>query len=132
MRRRLPTTNVQLQWIPPNFIYLINLADSQRRLGRAHDARTAYRKAIDIALLALEQDPRKGHYRAYVAYISARLGDRKRAENEIAQALQMSRGEIKVIRNAVLTYRDTRRTRPRDPGPQWSQTGTAPGTRSPT
>ena len=89
---------------PGNFIYLENLADSQRRLGRLRDARTAYRKAMDIALLALEQDPRRGYDRGFVAYISARLGDRKRAENEIAQALQMSRGEIEVIRSAVLTY----------------------------
>jgi hypothetical protein len=36
--------------------------------------------------------------------MSARLGDRKNAKNEIAQALQMSKGETKVIRNAVLTY----------------------------
>jgi len=89
---------------PTSYISVENLADSQRRLGRMHDARVAYRKAMDIALLALEQDPRKGYERGYVAYISARLGDRKRAENEIAQALQMSRGETKVIRHAVLTY----------------------------
>jgi len=89
---------------PTSYISVENLADSQRRLGRVHDARVAYRKAMDIALLALEQDPRKGYERGYVAYISARLGDRKRAENEIAQALQMSRGETKVIRHAVLTY----------------------------
>jgi hypothetical protein len=39
-----------------------------------------------------------------VAYIAARFGDRKRAEDEIAQALQLSPGETKVIRSAVLTY----------------------------
>jgi tetratricopeptide (TPR) repeat protein len=89
---------------PANFIYLENLADSERRLGRVHESMAAYRKAMDIALSALEQDPRKGYDRGYVAYISARLGDRKRAKNEIAQALQMSSGETKVIRNAVLTY----------------------------
>ncbi len=89
---------------PAEYVYLENLADAERRLGRQHDANTAYRKAMDIALSALEQDPRKGYDRGFVAYTSARLGDRKRAENEIAQALQMSRGETKVIRNAVLTY----------------------------
>ena len=76
----------------------------ERRLGRLRDAGAAYRKAMDIALSQLEQDPRKGYDRGYVAYISARLGDRKRAESEIAQALRMSRDETKVIRNAVLTY----------------------------
>ena len=89
---------------PAEYIYLENLADSERRLGRLRDAGAAYRKAMDIALSQLEQDPRKGYDRGYVAYISARLGDRKRAESEIAQALRMSRDETKVIRNAVLTY----------------------------
>ena len=89
---------------PAEYVYLENLADAERRLGRQHEADAAYRKAMDIALSALEQDPRKGYDRGFVAYTSARLGDRKRAENEIAQALQMSRGETKVIRNAVLTY----------------------------
>ncbi len=78
---------------PAEYIYLENLADSERRLGRLHEANAAYRKAMDIALLALEQDPRKGYDRGLIAYISARLGDRKRAENEIAQALQMSRAK---------------------------------------
>jgi eukaryotic-like serine/threonine-protein kinase len=89
---------------PTNYIYLVNLADSERRLGRLRDADAAYSTAMDIALSALEQDPRKGSHRGFIAYIKARLGDRKRAESEIAQALQMSKGETKVIRNAVLTY----------------------------
>lgn len=39
-----------------------------------------------------------------MVYIAARVGDRRRAEDEIAQALRMSPGETKVIRNVVLTY----------------------------
>jgi len=89
---------------PFEYVYLENQADSERRLGQVQDANAAYRKAMDIAMVALKQDPRKGYDRGFVAYISARLGDRKRAEDEIAQALQMSKGETKVIRNAVLTY----------------------------
>jgi eukaryotic-like serine/threonine-protein kinase len=89
---------------PTNYVFLQNLADSERRLGRLHDARAAYQKAMHIALMALERDPREGYDRGFVAYIFARLGDRKRAENEIAQALQLSKGETKVTRKAVLTY----------------------------
>ncbi len=89
---------------PSEYVYLQNLADSERRLGRVHDARAAYRKAMDIAMMALMRDPRKGYDRGFVAYISARLGDRRRAEDEIAQALQISKDESKVIRKAVLTY----------------------------
>lgn len=89
---------------PEDYLYLENLADSDRRLGRAQEADAAYRKARDIALGMLTRNPLNGYVRGYVAYISARLGDRKRAEDEIAQALQMSNGETKVIRHAVLTY----------------------------
>jgi serine/threonine protein kinase/tetratricopeptide (TPR) repeat protein len=89
---------------PAGLLYVENLADSDRRLGHLREAKVEYSKAMAIALSELEMDPRQGLARGYVAYISARLGDRKRAESEIAQALRMSRGETKVMRNAVLTY----------------------------
>jgi len=89
---------------PSYYICLENLADSNRRLGRVRDANAAYRQAMDLALATLKENPRLGYPRGYVAYIAARLGDRKRAEDEIAQALQLSPGETKVIRSAVLTY----------------------------
>jgi tetratricopeptide (TPR) repeat protein len=89
---------------PSEYVYLENLADSYRRLGRSQEATTAYRKAMDLALAVLKQNPRLGYDRGFVAYISARLGNRRRAEDEIAQALQLSPSETKVIRNAVLTY----------------------------
>jgi tetratricopeptide (TPR) repeat protein len=89
---------------PSDYVYVENLADSDRRLGRLRDARKAYRKAMDIALANLRENPRLGYPRAFVAYIAARLGDRKRAEDEIGQALQLSPDDNKVIRNAVLTY----------------------------
>ena len=89
---------------PSEYVYLENLADSYRRLGHLQEATTAYRKAMDLALAVLKQNPRLGYDRGFVAYISARLGDRQRAEDEIAQALQLSPSETKVIRNAVLTY----------------------------
>ena len=89
---------------PSSYISVENLADSNRRLGRVRDANAAYRQAMDLALATLKENPRLGYPRGYVAYIAARLGDRKRAEDEIAQALQLSPRETKVIRHAVLTY----------------------------
>ncbi len=86
------------------YVYWENLADSLRRLGRPREANAAYTKAMDLAMEVLKENPRLGYPRGYVAYISARLGDRKRAEDEIAQALQISPGGTKVIRSAVLTY----------------------------
>ena len=89
---------------PNEYINLENLADSYRRLGRVREANAAYRGAMDLAMKTLKENPRLGYPRGYVAYIAARLGDRNRAEDEIAQALQLSPGETKVIRHAVLTY----------------------------
>ena len=84
--------------------YLLNLGDSSRRLGRAADAAAAYRSGRDLALNELKQNPRNGYTRAFVGYFAARLGDRARAEEEIGQALQLSPGDGKVIRRAVLTF----------------------------
>ncbi len=89
---------------PSYYVYFENLADSLRRLGRAREASAAYTKAMDLAMEVLKENPRLGYPRGFVAYIAARLGDRRRAEDEIAQARQMSPGETKVIRSAVLTY----------------------------
>ncbi len=85
-------------------VYLLNLGDSSRRLGRAADAAAAYRGGMDLALNELKQNPRNAYTRAFVGYFAARLGNRDRAEDEIGQALQFSPGDGKVIRRAVLTF----------------------------
>jgi serine/threonine protein kinase/Tfp pilus assembly protein PilF len=87
-----------------DFVYPLNLGDSCRRLGRAAEAVAAYRSGWKLALNDLKQNPSSGYSRAFVAYFAARLGDRARAEEEIGQALQLSPGDGKVIRRAVLTF----------------------------
>jgi serine/threonine-protein kinase len=87
-----------------NDIYLLNLGDCYRRLGRKADATGAYRRAMDLAQGELRQDPRRGSTRAFVAYFAAMLGDRGRAEEEMVQAQQLSPGDARVIRRAVLMY----------------------------
>jgi tetratricopeptide (TPR) repeat protein len=89
---------------PSDYLYRLNLADSYRRLGRIVEAQAEYRKALDSARSELKQNPESGYVRAFVAYFSVRLGDRHRAEDEIAQALQSSPGNARVILRAVLTY----------------------------
>jgi len=88
---------------PSNILYL-NLGDSQRRLNRRAEAESAYRKALDMGDTDLLQDPWDGVARATVAYASARLGDYKRAEMEIAQAVQFLSYNAVVQRLAVQTY----------------------------
>lgn len=87
-----------------NSVYLLNLGDSCRRLGRGAEATAAYRSAMELSMAELKQNPRRGYTRAFVGYFAARLGDRARAANEIEQALQFSPGDGKVIRRAALTY----------------------------
>ena len=59
---------------------------------------------VDLAGSDLLQDPRGGLPRSLVAYASARLGDTKRAEMEIVQALKFSPNDSKVLRFGALTY----------------------------
>jgi tetratricopeptide (TPR) repeat protein len=89
---------------PNEYVYMENLADTYRWLGRPEDARGWYRKAMSLAWKELNQNPTLGYPRSFVAYTAARLGQRKTAENEIGQALQSSPGNNKVVINAVLTY----------------------------
>jgi serine/threonine protein kinase/tetratricopeptide (TPR) repeat protein len=89
---------------PNDYVVLLNLADSERLLGRIKEARINYRKAMDLSLSELSQSPGSGLARAFFAYFAARLGDRKRAEDEIRQALRLSPGDNTVIRRAILTY----------------------------
>jgi tetratricopeptide (TPR) repeat protein len=68
------------------------------------DSETAFRRGLEQAENAMARDPRDGVLRSRLAFLSARLGDRKRAESEIAQALQLS-PESNVTRGAaVWTY----------------------------
>jgi serine/threonine protein kinase/tetratricopeptide (TPR) repeat protein len=100
----VPYFNRAIALDPSEYLYLLNLGDSAWRLRRFGDANAAYRKAMDLALEELKGNPRLGRTRAFVAYFAARLGDKNRAEQEIGQALQLSPGDNKVKRRAVLTY----------------------------
>src|SRR5262249_22307847 len=89
---------------PNDYVVLLNLADAQRLLGRKREAVPNYQKGLELSLAELTQSPGSGFSRAFFAYFAARLGDRKRAEDEIRQALRLSPGDNTVIRRAILTY----------------------------
>lgn len=89
---------------PHKYLYLLNLADSNRRLGQIRSAQAGYRKGLQLALSELSDNPRNAYVRAIVAYFAARVGLRGRAKDEIKQALQLSPGDNRVILRAVLTY----------------------------
>ncbi|MGE5321265.1 MAG: hypothetical protein ACM3SW_00275, partial [Actinomycetota bacterium] len=81
-----------------------NLGDALRRLHRRPAARTAYTRALDLASAEIRNNPRAGFQRAFVGYLAARLGQRGRAIDETAEALQLYPQDSKVLRRAVLTY----------------------------
>jgi tetratricopeptide (TPR) repeat protein len=88
----------------PNAIFYEDLGDAYRHLGRRREAAAAYRKAWDMNLAALAQNPRDGYIRARTAFLAACLGDRSRALSEIAQALAIAPDEARVIRYAAFTF----------------------------
>src|SRR5262249_40278564 len=82
----------------------VNLGEVYRRTGRLREAGSTFRRAMDLALVELQENPRSGFARAYIAYCAARLDRKEQAEAEIAQAVRLSPGDDRGIRRAVLTY----------------------------
>jgi serine/threonine protein kinase/tetratricopeptide (TPR) repeat protein len=89
---------------PREYLYLLNLGDSNRRLGHIKAAKEEYRQALQLTRAELEQNPGNGSARASAAYFAARLGERGWAEGEIGQALRSSPADNRIIRWAALTY----------------------------
>jgi tetratricopeptide (TPR) repeat protein len=90
--------------VPGRYLLWMNLGDAYRRMGLPTESSRAYRRALELAVKEIARDPRDGESRARVAYICARLGERQRAESEIAQALQSSSAAPDVRQLAVWTY----------------------------
>jgi tetratricopeptide (TPR) repeat protein len=72
---------------PGKYVWWKNLGVAYRRLGLIGQSEQASRRALDLAEAELRQNPRSSILRASIAYLAARLGDRARAESELAQAL---------------------------------------------
>jgi serine/threonine protein kinase/tetratricopeptide (TPR) repeat protein len=89
---------------PDDYTVLLNLGDTNRRLGRTKEAKVNYRKAMRSALAELGQNPRDAYARALVGYLAAQLGDHQRSREEIKQSLRSAPDDNSVIRRAVLTY----------------------------
>jgi tetratricopeptide (TPR) repeat protein len=89
---------------PGDTIDWLNLGNAERWQGHSVEARAAFRKVKDLALVELQQNPQSGYIRAFVAYAKLRLGDNAAAEEEIGQALHSAAGDSQVIHFAALIY----------------------------
>ncbi|MGA2371892.1 MAG: protein kinase domain-containing protein [Candidatus Korobacteraceae bacterium] len=89
---------------PGEYIIWFNLGDADRRLQRRSAARDAYQHGLSMAEPQLQQNPQNAFARAFAGYFFARLGQRSRALDEMAQALHAAPANSTVGRVAVLTY----------------------------
>ena len=87
-----------------DFLLWLNLGISRHRAGFTNDAQAAFRRGLGFADDAVQRDPHNGKARAYLAYLCARVGDSRRAESEVAQALQFSPNDKITRLTAAETY----------------------------
>jgi tetratricopeptide (TPR) repeat protein len=93
-----------LKLSPSQYLSWKNLGDAYRRTNRKDESRKAYLQALDLAENEITRNPRDGLLRARLAFLCARLGDNKRAESEIGQALHDSPEDTSAQWEAVEVY----------------------------
>jgi tetratricopeptide (TPR) repeat protein len=100
----IPLLQRAVKMTPNDSLPWISLGTACRRANLPRESRDAYRNGLVQAEKALARDPRNGDERSRLAYLAARLGDRKRAEQQIAEALQSSPDSKVTLDTAVWTY----------------------------
>jgi Flp pilus assembly protein TadD len=89
---------------PNRYLSWMDLAICYRRTNHAAESASANRKGLAAVEKEIAQNPRNGYVRAVLAYLSARLGDRTRAESEVAQAVRLAPNDSDTIGAAANTY----------------------------
>ncbi|HTM49831.1 MAG TPA: protein kinase [Bryobacteraceae bacterium] len=89
---------------PERYQWWMNLGASYRRIGLESESGKATRRALELAEKEMAQNPRSGRIRSHLAYLCAKLGNRTRAESEIAQALLLSPNDTGALYAAAQTY----------------------------
>ena len=103
-RKAIPYISKALEIGPEEYLWWMNLGTACRRAGLKSRSNEAYRKGFDMAEAEMIRAPRSGTVRAYVAYLAAQLRDRRRAESEIAEALELSPNDSDTRWAAATTY----------------------------
>jgi tetratricopeptide (TPR) repeat protein len=100
----IPFLRRALTGLREQYLVLMNLGTAYRRSDQPEASRQAYERSLELAEKELDRDPRDGLVRSRVAYLSAILGNRTRAESEIAQALRLSPEDADARDMAVDVY----------------------------
>jgi serine/threonine protein kinase/tetratricopeptide (TPR) repeat protein len=103
-REAIPQFLRALSLNPNRYLSWMDLAICYRRTGHAAESGSANRKGLAAAEKEMAQNPRDGYVRAVLAYLCARLGDRTRAESEVAQAVRLSPNDSDTLWVAATTY----------------------------
>ena len=86
------------------YLWWMNVGIAYRRVNQLADSERATQRGLTLAEKELTRDPRNGQVRSHLAYLCARLGNRSRAESEVAQALQLSPDDAETRSASALTY----------------------------
>jgi serine/threonine protein kinase len=89
---------------PRQSIVWFDLGRALRRSNSAAEANRAWQRGLESTEKEAARDPRDGAVTARLAYFCARLGNRRRAEAEMARALQLSPESSDARGTAVLTW----------------------------
>lgn len=103
-REAIPNIKRAFDLGPETHLEWEHLGTAYRLVGLISNSQRAYRRGLNLAEAKMIQNPRSGIVRAHLAYLYTQLGERRRAEFEIAQALQLSPSEAQTRWMAALTY----------------------------
>jgi Flp pilus assembly protein TadD len=103
-KEAIPNLVRALELKPLSYLPWMELGVCYSRVGLSSEAAHARRRGLELAQSEVARNPRNGRHRSFLAYFCAQMGDRGRAESEIAQALQLSPQDLGTHFTAALTY----------------------------
>ena len=103
-RKAIPFFERRAEIDPEKDLSYVNLGTGYRLANQPENARRAYQKGADLARAQLSSNLNDGLVRSHLAFLYARLNDRRQAEYEAGQALQLAGGSVDAAFFVVMTY----------------------------
>ncbi len=103
-REAIPYIRRALGIRPDMYLWWLDLCIAYRQLGLTTESKKACARGLALAEAEMVRDPRDGYVRSALGYLTGRLGDARRAESEISQALRLSPADSETRFFSVLTY----------------------------
>ena len=103
-RDAIPFLKRAIRQSPDESLWWMDLGIASHRAKMPDESEKAFRVGLELADKVMVLNPKDGDVRSRVAFLSASLGDPKRATTEIRQALQLSPDSTSTLGAAVWTY----------------------------